>query len=90
VLVDVFKGGEIDKTAFLAVLESGQLQFDTIERPALNIRRYRDAAVVVGETRMAGQFNQAPFEVRSRYTHVYVQSAGFWQLVSAQGTAIPS
>jgi len=90
ILVDVFKGAEIDKASFIAVLETGQLKFEKIERPGSRIRRYKNVAVVVGQTHMAGQFAGNPFAVGSRYTHVYVQMAGPWLMVSAQGTPISS
>jgi hypothetical protein len=52
------------------------------------LRWYGDAAVVTGETRMAGRFGEQRWSAHSRYTHVYVFAEGGWLLASAQGTPI--
>ena len=87
-LIDVMTGSEIKKPALLAVLESGKLKFDTIERFESRLRIYGETAVVTGRTQMTGRFDERPFTASSRYTHVYVKAQPQWQLVSAQGTQI--
>jgi ketosteroid isomerase-like protein len=89
VLIDVMRGGEIDKPSLLAVVGSGQLRFLTIEPGEARVRRYQGTAVITGRTRMTGRFEDTPWEVASRYTHVFVeQDDGRWRLVAAQGTQI--
>jgi ketosteroid isomerase-like protein len=88
IIVDVFSGGEADKKALLDGLRSGVLRFAAIEPEAATVRRYGDAAVVVGATRMRGTFGDTAFAVHSRYTHVFVADGEGWRLVSAQGTPI--
>jgi ketosteroid isomerase-like protein len=87
-LIDVMSGGETLKPALLGVIGSGQLRFDAVEVVESCVRRYGDAAVVTGYTRISGRFGESPFITRSRYTHVYVRQEGAWRLVAAQGTQI--
>jgi ketosteroid isomerase-like protein len=87
-LVDVMSGSEIDKPALIAVVGSGQLVFETIEPAEARVRHYGATAVVNGRTRMVGRYAGSPFTAASRYTHVYVEEAGRWRMVSAQGTPI--
>jgi hypothetical protein len=54
------------------------------------VRLYGTTAVITGRTQMRGQFDQTPFGVHSRYTHVYVEQQARWRLVTAQGTQIES
>jgi hypothetical protein len=88
VLIDVMTGSEIPAAVLVDLVGSRQLRFETVERLDARVRHYGSAAVVTGETRMQGRFGAQPFGAHSRYTHVYVQMAGAWQLASAQGTPI--
>jgi len=54
----------------------------------VHARRYGSTAIVSGRTEMRLRFEQSSATVKSRYTHVYVETRGHWTLVSAQGTQI--
>jgi Domain of unknown function (DUF4440) len=88
ILIDVLRGAEIDKTALLEVIRSGQLKFEAIEPSEVRLRLYRAAAIVTGHTYMCGRFGDVPFTAHSRYTHFYIQQEAEWRLASAQGTPI--
>lgn len=88
VIVDVFSGSQAGKKELVDGLRSGVLRFTSIEPEGAKARRYADAAVVVGATRMRGTFGGNAFAVHSRYTHVFVAGGDGWRLVSAQGTPI--
>jgi hypothetical protein len=87
-LIDVMSGSEVTKDAFMDVLRSGMLKFEAIQALEKRVRLYDGTAVVTGRTQMSGMFNGERFALNSRYTHVYVELQGRWQLVSAQGTQI--
>ena|SRR5579871_3695689 len=87
-LIDVMSGSEVTKPMLRAVVESGQLVFDTIDSIEARVRFYQTTAIVTGRTQMQGRFGETPFAASSRYTHVYVESQGSWRLVTAQGTQI--
>jgi len=87
-LIDAMSGSEVAKADFMDVLRTGMLKFEVIEAREQRVRLYETTAVVTGRAQMNGQFNGERFTLNSRYTHVYVEHHGRWQLVSAQGTQI--
>ena len=88
-IIDVAGGSLVDRDGFIHAVGSGVVQFSGITIVERATRRYGDAAVVVGRTRMAGSLGGAGFEVASRYTHVLARDRGGpWRLVNAQGTQI--
>ena len=89
VLVDVRRGAEVGRSAFLDVIAARQLEFTTLNVIERRVRRYGEVAVVVGRTAMRGDVGGEPFAAASRYTHVFERTeARDWRLVSAQGTQI--
>jgi ketosteroid isomerase-like protein len=87
-IIDVMRGAESDKSAFVAVVGGGEVAFDNIEPAERRVRRYDGTAVITGRTSMSGSFGGAPFSAASRYTHVFVDAGAGWRLVAAQGTEI--
>ncbi|MBV9226229.1 MAG: nuclear transport factor 2 family protein [Acidobacteriaceae bacterium] len=86
-LVDL-SGAILDRSSLLAVIESGQIRFEVIQPIESTVRFYQSIAVVTGRTQMSGHFGGIPFTAKSRYTHVYAEQEGRWQLAAAQGTPI--
>jgi ketosteroid isomerase-like protein len=93
-IVDVASGSVHDRAAFLEAISTGAVTFEEIETFAGEtvFRPVGDGAgIVVGRTAMS--FSDAEGRltgVSSRYTHVFESDGPNWQLVSAQGTRIPS
>jgi ketosteroid isomerase-like protein len=89
VIVDVQRGGEIGRRAFLDAIASRYVRFEALSVVERRARRYGEVAVVVGRTDMRGEVGGERFAAASRYTHVFARvEAGRWRLVSAQGTQI--
>jgi ketosteroid isomerase-like protein len=88
VLVDVMTGSEIPGPVLRELVAARQLVFESIERIDSRVRAYGSAAVVTGQTRMRGKYQQQSWSAHSRYSHVYVRGEDGWRLASAQGTAI--
>lgn len=88
VLIDVMTGSEIPGAILVELVAGRQLVFEAIDRVDSRIRSYGSAAVVTGQTRMRGRYQEQSWSAHSRYTHLYVPGNGGWQLASAQGTAI--
>jgi ketosteroid isomerase-like protein len=88
ILIDVMSGSEISKPAFLAVIASGQIKFESIEPAENRVRIYQTTAIITGRTEMKGKLGDAPFAASSRYTHVYISQRDEWRLATAQGTQI--
>ena len=87
-LIDVMKGDEISKAAFLDALQSGLLHFDRIEPLESRVRFYNGTGIITGRTEMRGRIDGNAFDRSSRYTHVFIEQDGAWRLVSAHGTLI--
>ena len=81
-------GSEIPGSVLADLVGSGQLVFEAIERIDSRVRTYGPAAVVTGQTRMRGRYQDQSSSAHSRYTHVYVRGDTGWRLASAQGTPI--
>ena len=81
-------GSEIPGSVLRELVAARQLVFESIERIDSRVRAYGSAAVVTGQTRMHGRYQQQSWSAHSRYTHVYVRGEDGWRLASAQGTAI--
>lgn len=88
ILIDVMRGDEVEKDSILALVRSGRLTFEGVEHAEPRVRMYGATAVITGRSQLRGVFEQTPFEVQSRYTHVYVEQQARWRLVAAQGTQV--
>lgn len=90
-IVDVARGGIAPRAAFIALVMEGAVRFDAIDTDPADaiVRRYGDAAVVIGATAMRFRMpDGGVIASRSRYTHVFVCCDRAWRLASAQGTPI--
>jgi ketosteroid isomerase-like protein len=87
-LVDVIAGAVLPRQALVGLIASGELTFlEIVRNPAdTSVRQRTGVGVVVGRTRMTISGPEGQVTVHSRYTHVYVNDAGQWRLLAAQGT----
>ncbi len=76
------------KASYIESLKSGKTKYVAIEREPAKVRIYGDTAVFTGgaEMTLRGQ----PATIRLRYTLVYVQRDGRWQMVAWQSTRLPA
>lgn len=88
VLVDVMRGGEVPRGDLIAAVGGGLLRFEAFTPTEVKERRHGSTAIVSGRTEIVGWMAEAPYQVKSRYIHVYVEQDGRWLMVSAQGTPI--
>jgi len=76
------------KTVFLESLKSGKLQFKKIEPADLQVRVYGTTAVINGTAKLAVVSQGQPKDVNVRFTDVWVNHAGHWQMVALQSTKL--
>lgn len=90
VIIDVNTGQITSRPGMLEPLRSGELRFLEIVRDADNrsTRTRNDTVVVIGRTEMKTQLGEETVFAESRYAHVYVNEAGRWRLLVAQGTPV--
>jgi len=77
------------KEAFLASLKSGKLQFKKIEPADLQVRVYDKTAVINGTAKISVVSEGQPKDISLRFTDVWVNRAGKWQMVAWQSTKLP-
>jgi uncharacterized protein (TIGR02246 family) len=81
--------GEIKgKKEILAEFKSGTLKFTEMKFDNQRVRAYGSTAIVTGRATTKGHSPQGEIRGEFRYTRVYVQRDGQWQLVAFQGTPI--
>ncbi len=73
-----------DKTAHLENIENGRLQYRSIQSEEMKVRLRRHTAVGTGIVNVTGVLNEKEFDIRLRYTDVYVKEKGKWRLVAWQ------
>lgn len=84
-----FMGGVIPRSELLEYLGSGKLKFHGIVPHELSVQHYGDTGLVTGWTEMKASLQEEASEVKSRFLHVYIRSAGTWHMAAAQGTVVP-
>jgi ketosteroid isomerase-like protein len=74
--------------AFRDMLDSDATQVTASDVDDIEVRLFGDAAVVTGRTHARGTQSGAPFEVRLRFTDVFVRRGDQWQAVASHATLI--
>lgn len=77
------------KAQLLDDLKSGKLQFKKIEPSDLQVRVYGATAIINGTAKLAVVSDGQPKDVNIRFTDVWVNRAGRWQMVAWQSTKLP-
>lgn len=78
------------KSDFLHSISTGNITYYSMQpEPGRAIRNYGKTGISNGIVQVKGLIQGNPFEVRLRYTAVYVKQKKRWRLVSWQSTKIP-
>ncbi|MBL7792034.1 MAG: nuclear transport factor 2 family protein [Saprospiraceae bacterium] len=78
------------KSDFLHSISTGNITYNSMQpEPGRAIRNYGKTGISNGIVQVKGLIQGKPFEVRLRYTAVYVKQKKTWRLVSWQSTKIP-
>ena len=89
-LVEPLMGWKVNRATLLRDVGSGILRFEHLDPSSLLVRRYGDAAIVLGRVAMNGRLGESAFSLACGYTHVIVRVDGGWRLATAQETPIDS
>jgi hypothetical protein len=74
----------------LAFLKAGDVEYDAYDSTDVEVRVYNHTAVVTGIFTRKGRVKGKEVAGQFRYTRVYVQHQGEWQIVAIQNTSIAS
>ncbi len=75
---------------FRDMLESDATQIESSAVDEVEVRLFGDSAVVTGRNHARGTQSGTPFDVRLRFTDVFVRRSGQWQAVASHATLLPS
>jgi hypothetical protein len=73
-----------DKTAHLENIRTGKLEYRSIQPEEMKLRIHHRSAIGTGIVNVTGVLNEKEFNIRLRYTDVYVKEKGKWRLVAWQ------
>ncbi len=77
------------KASYVGSIESGDLKYVSIEPTDMKVRTYGTMAVITAEAAITSVSKGQTMSSRLRYTDVWVQRDGRWQMVGWQSTRIP-
>jgi hypothetical protein len=84
------EGNRTDKGGVLGALESGDLKMASIILSDMQVRTYRDSAVVTGGALQTGTFRGQPLVPRIVFTDTFVLENGNWKAVASHRSAVHS
>lgn len=89
-LVYTHSNGNVeDRQAYFSALEKRTYVFEKFETDSTQYRFLsRRAVVATGTARIAGTYLDKPFDIRGRFTAVYVRRKNRWQLHTWQTTKL--
>jgi Domain of unknown function (DUF4440) len=84
------EGNRTDKRGVLGALKSGDLKMASIILSDMQVRAYRDSAVVTGAALQTGTFRGQPLVPRIVFTDTFVLENGNWRAVASHRSAVHS
>lgn len=77
-----------DKQGVLSVLKSGELKMESIKLSDMKVSVYGDAAVVIGSSAQAGNFQGQRVAPKILFTDTFVKEKGKWRAVASHRSAV--
>jgi hypothetical protein len=78
-----------DKAQSIADLKSGDLKIQSASLDGAKVQLYDNTAVVTYGSRDKGTFKGKDISGNSRWTDVFVNRGGHWQIVATHGSMVP-
>jgi ketosteroid isomerase-like protein len=77
------------KQSLIGAMESGKTVYTAVEPSDVKAQDLGNAVVLTGAARIGVTANGNPVSFRVRFTDVYVNKGGQWQMVAWQSTRLP-
>jgi ketosteroid isomerase-like protein len=77
------------KQSLIGAMESGRTVYTAVEPFDVKAQDLGDAVVLTGSARIGVMSNGNPVSFRVRFTDVYANKGGQWQMVTWQSTRLP-
>jgi ketosteroid isomerase-like protein len=81
-----FDGTLMDKSAYVASIQSQTLHPEKIVSESMNVHLYGTVAVVNGVYRESGAKNGKPYVLRERFTDTWIRQSDSWVCVASHST----
>jgi len=81
-------GRVLTKAQVLQELGSGERKIESGSVDDLNVRTFGNIAIVTGRSVLAGTYEGKRVSVVQRFTDVFANRNGHWQVVASQGTQV--
>ena len=78
-----------DKAGFIADIRSGAIKYVSIDPSDTRTQIFENTALVTGGAALHVLENGNDFTIKVRYTTVYLNRRGGWQLLAWQATRLP-
>lgn len=88
-IITVEDGSTYSKPGYIAHSKDSTVHVETAEISDVKIRMHGSVAVVTGAYHEKGTSKGKPYEYRDRYTDIWQNTGGNWQLIASQ-FAVPS
>ena len=82
-------GSVIGKEEDLASHRSGALAISSLEEVSREVRRFGDTGITLVVLDIEGTSQEQPIEARLAYTRAWISDGASWQVIAAQGSAVP-
>lgn len=83
-------GRRLTQADVMAQTTSTQMEYDFLRHEDIQVRVFGKAAVATAITAVKGRYQGRETGGRFRFTHVWVERRGRWQIVAAQTTTLPN
>lgn len=77
------------KQSLIAGMESGATVYTAVEPSDVKAQDLGDSVVLTGTARISVQANGRPMSFGVRFTDIYANKGGTWQMVAWQSTRLP-
>ena len=81
--------GSFGKSELLALIESGELTFESLERRVESVKVYLSTAVAFGKDEVKVRYKGEDISGGYRFTNTYVWDGGRWVIVVTHSSRIP-
>ncbi len=82
-------GQPVNKTAFIAAVQSPDVKYDSFNVSDITIRIFQETAVAACLWSARGTFKGQRFDSGMRVIHVYINGPRGWHVVAGQSTILP-
>ena len=80
--------GSFGKRELIAMLESGDITFESSARQYDAVKIYGNSALATGRDEVKGRYRDKDFSGHFRFSNMYVCDDGHWQVVATHATKI--